>query len=35
MLVGPTGDRPACPCVKTAPTAYPFGSLEFNLVFKH
>ena len=33
MLVGPTGDRPACPCVKTALTAYPFGSPEFNLVF--
>ena len=33
MLVGPTDERPACPCVKTAPTAYPFGSPEFNLVF--
>ena len=29
----PMGDRPACPCVKTALTAYPFESPEFNLVF--
>ena len=33
MLVGSTGNHPACPCIKTALTAYPFGSPEFNLVF--